>query len=50
MPKAPLRRPLLKIEAVIGSRNLMRRTAPSPPRQRPSPPEPLRTAKDSRRT
>ena len=36
--------------AVIGSRKRMRRTAPSPPRQRPSPPEPRRIAKRSSRT
>ena len=38
------------LDAVIGSRKRTRRTAPSPPRQRPSPPDPARISKLSSRT
>ena len=38
------------IESATGARNVTSRTAPSPPGQRPRPPEPRRTAKRSSRT
>jgi hypothetical protein len=38
------------ITAVIGSRKRMRRRAPSPPRQRPAPPDPRRMANSSSTT
>ena len=41
-PNAGTTRPLARIDAVIGSRNRTRRVPPSPPRQRPRPPEPAR--------
>src|SRR3989338_6856069 len=40
MPKAGFRRPLDKMLAVIASRKRTRRTPPSPPAQRPAPPDP----------
>src|SRR5215831_3384111 len=50
MPNAGTLRWPASVVTIIGSRNLIRRTPPSPPRQRPLPPLPLRIAYDSSRT